>query len=176
MSLTLPQLETERLILRPHRAEDLDAYRETWMEPSVLEHFGAAPPKPEDAWARLMRVAGAWPLLGYGYFACFEKATGRYAGETGFADFRRALDPPQGADPEAGWVFASWTHGKGLAGEAAHAVHRWMDETLAPPRVWCIIAPGNVPSIRLAGRLGYASTGTVTLNGETLNSYERRRI
>jgi RimJ/RimL family protein N-acetyltransferase len=169
-----PALETERLILRPHRGEDVDAYRATWSEAAVLAHF-STPPKPEDAWPRMMRIAGAWPLLGYGYFAAFEKGTGRYAGETGFADFRRALDPPQGNDPEAGWVFSSWTHGKGYAGEAARAVHGWMDETHAPARVWCIIAPSNAASIRLAGRLGYRQTGTAALGGETLNLYERRR-
>jgi RimJ/RimL family protein N-acetyltransferase len=171
-SVVLPRLETERLILRPHRAEDLDAYRETWADPAVLKHF-STPPKPEEAWARMMRVAGSWALHGYGYFACIDKATGRYAGETGFADFRRALDPPQGNDPEAGWVFAGWTHGKGYAGEATRAVHDWMDAALAPKRLWCIIVPGNTPSIRLGARLGYVQTGETILGGETLNLYQR---
>ncbi len=170
----LPRLETERLILRPHRAEDLEAYSATWADPKVLTHF-SSPPSPDEAWSRLLRVAGLWTALGYGYFVAVEKGTGRYAGEVGFADFKRDLDPAQPPDPEAGWVFASWTHGKGIAGEAARAVHDWMDATHAPGRLWCMIAPANAPSLRLADRLGYRRVGTVRFGGEAQALLERRK-
>lgn len=162
----LPQIETERLVLRPYLAQDFEAYRDMWADPAVLTHFKVKPSR-DEAWSRMLRVAGMWPVLGYGLFVAVDKESGRFAGETGFADFNRVIDPPQGSDPEGAWVFAAWTHGKGLAYEASLAAQAWMDRTHGFRRTWCMIAPENTPSLRLAARLGYQQQGHVTLGGET---------
>jgi RimJ/RimL family protein N-acetyltransferase len=55
-----------------------------------------------------------------------DRASQRFVGEVGFADFRREINPPLDA-PEAGWVLASWAAGNGLATEAMIAALRWAD-------------------------------------------------
>jgi RimJ/RimL family protein N-acetyltransferase len=39
----IPTLETERLILRPHRLADFDAYVEMWADPDVVRFIGGKP-------------------------------------------------------------------------------------------------------------------------------------
>src|SRR3546814_19996070 len=65
------------------------------------------PLSPEDAWNRLLRYAGHWTLLGYGIFAVVEKASGRFIGETGIADFHRGLGDDFDQAGEAAYVFCA---------------------------------------------------------------------
>ena len=44
--------------------------------------------------------------MGFGFWALEEKATGAFAGEMGFAEFKREIDPPILGTPEIGWVLA----------------------------------------------------------------------
>lgn len=48
------------------------------------------------------RYAGQWSLLGYGYWVVEDKRTGRFAGEVGFADFKRVIEPSLDGVPEIG--------------------------------------------------------------------------
>ena len=65
-----------------------------------------------------------------------------------------------------GWIFATETHGQGLAGEACRAVLDWAERNLDPTPIWAIIAPANEPSIRLAERLGFERLGETPYNSE----------
>lgn len=82
-----------------------------WADPLVTRYIGGTPFSEEDSWARLLRYAGHWALLGFGFWAIEEKETGRFAGELGFADFKRDIHPPLEATPELGWVLRSEIHG-----------------------------------------------------------------
>ena len=55
--------------------------------------LGGQPFAAEDVWSKLLRYAGHWALLGFGYWAIEEKSSGRFVGEAGFADFKRAIEP-----------------------------------------------------------------------------------
>ena len=59
-----PTLETERLILRGVRRDDLDAYAATMADPAVYEQLTGKPFSREDSWRRLMMAVGQWPMLG----------------------------------------------------------------------------------------------------------------
>ncbi len=54
---------------------------------------GGETPTTESVWTRLLRYIGHWQALGYGYWAVFEKKTGRYAGSFGFQDGHRDIKP-----------------------------------------------------------------------------------
>ena len=82
--------------------------------------------------------------------------------------FFRALDPDFGDTPEMGWIFATETHGQGLAGEACRAVLDWADANLQPTPIWAIISPDNAPSIRLAERLGFEHRNRSTYHDEPI--------
>ncbi len=62
----------------------------------------------------MLRYGGLWNLLGFGYWAVEEKASGRFVGDVGFGMFQREIVPSYGEAPEAGWVLAPWCHGQGL--------------------------------------------------------------
>ena len=115
---TIPVLETERLILRGHRLEDFPSCAALWADPEVTRFISSAPLGAEEAWARFLRYAGHWAMMGYGYWAVEEKGSGRYLANVGFANARRAMSPRLGDDPEVGWVFASEAAGRGYATEA----------------------------------------------------------
>jgi RimJ/RimL family protein N-acetyltransferase len=176
---TAPALETARLTLRGHTAADFAESAAMWADPAVTEHIGGRPSSAEESWARLLRYAGLWPLLGFGYWVARERTTGRFVGEVGLADFRRDLTPPLDA-PEAGWALAPWAHGRGLATEALGAVLAWTDAALGAPalggaaldpagggagRTVCLIAPENAASVRVAEKCGYREAGRVTYRG-----------
>jgi RimJ/RimL family protein N-acetyltransferase len=153
--LVVPTLETERLVLRAHRVEDFPGVAALWSDPAVVRFISGVPQTLEESWSRLLRYAGHWRLLGFGYWAVEEKATGNFLGEVGFADMKRAIEPPLGTTPEAGWVFASSAHGKGFALEAVRAIHTWGAKKFQTSTSACIIHPENESSIRLAAKIGY---------------------
>ena len=117
-----PLLKTDRLILRRHNVEDFAALHEMWTEPVVYQHIVARPSTREESWSRLLRYVGHWALLGYGYWAVEEQATGSFVGEMGFADYHRDIDPPLDGRPELGWILKTSAHGAGYATEALSAI------------------------------------------------------
>ena len=151
----VPVLETPRLILRGHRREDFDAVVAMWGDMEVARHISGKPSTREESWARMLRYGGLWNLLGFGYWAVEDKASGRFAGEVGFGVFQRDLEPSYGEAPEAGWVLSPWCYGKGYATEAVHAVLAWSDARLPGQATVCITAPENVASNRVAEKCGY---------------------
>lgn len=151
----IPVLETERLRLRGHRLEDFKECLALWGDPQVTRYIGGKPLTGEEVWARLLRYAGHWAMLGYGYWLIEDKASGRFIGEMGFADFKRDISPSFAGIPEIGWVLAPAAQGRGLATEALHAAVTWGDQTFGGKTTGCLINPDNVASIRVAEKGGY---------------------
>ena len=145
-----------------------------WSDPAVTRYIGGAPSSRAEAWSRLLRYGGLWPLLGYGYWRIAETASGRFVGEAGAADFHRDLTPPFG-DPETGWALATWAHGRGFALEAMTAVLKWIDHHLEAPRTVCMIDADNAPSLRLAAKLGYRQYAVGRYKAQAPLLFERPR-
>ncbi len=149
-----PVVETGRLLLRGHRPGDLDDCAAIWADAEVARYTTGSPLSREEVWSRLLRYIGHWTALGYGIWAVEEKSTGRYLGNVGFADFKREMTPALGDTPEAAWVLAPWSHGRGFATEAVRAAQAWLERTRGPSSV-CIISPENAASIQVAAKCGY---------------------
>jgi len=171
--MTAPTLETERLRLRPYQASDLAPFLAMWQQPQFYQYLGGQPLPEPDVWLRLLRSAGLWPMCGFGYWAVEEKASGEFIGAVGFGDFRRAITPALGHWPEAGWVLAPHTHGRGYAAEAMHAALAWGDAQFADPRTVCLIEVVNAPSLRLAAKLGYREYARTELGSTPVVLLER---
>jgi RimJ/RimL family protein N-acetyltransferase len=148
-------METERLRLRGHRPGDFADSAAMWRDPLVYRYISGRPAPEGELWARLLRYAGHWALLGYGYWLVEEKATGRFAGEVGFGEFKREIEPSLKGMPEIGWVLASSMHGKGYATEAVRAALAWGDAHFGSSRTACIVDPENGASLRIAAKFGY---------------------
>lgn len=169
----IPVIETERLILRAHRPEDFESSAAMWADAGVTRYIGGRPFSKEEVWTRLLRYAGHWAWLGFGYWVMEEKATGGFAGELGFADYKRDIQPPLDGIPEAGWVLAPAAHGKGFATEAVRAVLRWGDRRFGSARTVCLIHPENLASVRVAEKCGYREFRRAAYHGHETLLFER---
>jgi RimJ/RimL family protein N-acetyltransferase len=150
-----PVLETARLRLRGHRAEDLVHCAAMWSDPVVIRYTVGKALTEEECWRRMLSYVGHWALMGFGYWVAEEKATGNFVGEIGFADYKRDIEPSLKGVPEIGWVLASRAHGKGYATEAVRAAVAWSDAHFGSGRTACLISPENVASVRVAEKSGY---------------------
>lgn len=168
-----PTLETERLRLRAWRRDDREAYWAILEEPAVYRFFGSKPGSREENWRRMMAAAGSWSINGFGGWAVERKSDSQLIGMTSLFNAWRALDPQFGTEPEMGWIFATEAHGLGLAGEACRATLDWAEATLDPTQIWAIISPGNEPSFRLAGRLGFERLHDTVYNDEPITVLRR---
>jgi RimJ/RimL family protein N-acetyltransferase len=174
-SLEVPILETERLKLRGHRLDDFPHSAAMWADPDVVQHVGGVPLTEEESWTKFLRYTGHWCLLGFGYWVVEEKATGNFAGEIGFADYKRNLKPSLTGMPEIGWVLASHAHGKGYATEAVRALIAWSDAHFGSAHTACIIHPENQASIRVAEKCGYRKWQTTTYKKHAVTIFVRDR-
>lgn len=171
--MTPPTLTTPRLILRPHRVEDFDAYAAMWAEPAVVRFIGGEPFTREAAWHRFLRHPGLWHFLGFGHFAIEERASGAFVGEAGFHDFRRPISPSLEGTLEAGWVFAGAAHGKGYAREAMTAALGWADTHHAGRRITAMIEESHAASLHVAGTLGFTRVAGASYGGRDMVLLER---
>jgi RimJ/RimL family protein N-acetyltransferase len=153
----VPILETARLRLRAADAADLDAQCAMLGDPDVMRFVGGQALSREETWRKLLCGPGLWALIGYGYWTLEDKASGAYLGQIGFADFKRGMTPSIEGIPEMGWMLAPAAHGRGIASEAGAAALAWADGVgLVGREIVAIIDPGNLPSIRVAEKLGFS--------------------
>lgn len=145
-----PTLTTTRLILRAHSIDDIADTTAMWSNLDVVRYIGGRPFSATESWARLLRYAGHWALMGYGYWLLEDRQTGQFLGEVGLADHRRETRPSMNGQPEAGWVLAPHAQGRGYAREALACMFQWADAHLASATTVCIIHPEHSRSIQLA--------------------------
>jgi RimJ/RimL family protein N-acetyltransferase len=175
MNASAPTLETERLILRAFRPEDLEPLAAIWAKPEVVRFIGGNPLSREDTWRRSLAACGQWPYTGFGYWIVELKGDSRVVGQVGFADFKRDMQPSLEGEPELGYVFDPSVHGQGIAYEGCKAALDWADETLNASSYPAIIGPENVASIRLAEKLGFAREPDGVYRGEPIALFRRSR-
>ncbi len=168
-------LQTPHLILRLPTIDDFDSYRALWgEEPSAFEGVPDLPAlRREEVLTRLLRAIGQWEVFGFGPFMVTEKASGALIGEVGFSEIRRDIAPGFDDAPEAMWKIHPRLRGQGIAREAMTAAADWFDATHGPRRTVCMIHPANVPSLRLAVRLGYRAFGQGMYQGDAVLFLER---
>jgi RimJ/RimL family protein N-acetyltransferase len=162
--MSVPVLETSRLVLRAHTLADFPAYAAERADPVVMRYMGKGDLlTEEEAWTRFVGIPGHWDLLGYGNWAVDEKATGARVGIIGFADKRRPPEHPAGGAPEMGWSLAAAAHGKGYATEAVQAALAWAREFFGPgARTVCVISTDNTASIGVARKCGFLQFATAS--------------
>jgi RimJ/RimL family protein N-acetyltransferase len=168
-----PTLETERLILREFRPEDLDAHAATLGDEEVMRHIGGKPVNREDSWRRLMSGVGMWSLVGMGPWAVEQKSDGRMIGHCGFFQFNRDMEPLILGEPEMGWIFDRSVHGQGIAFEACSAALGWAEGEIRAESYPAIIDLENAASMKLAERLGFVRQHDAVYRGEAIALFRR---
>ena len=144
------RLETERLILRDWREDDLDALHAICSDPIVMATIGPVQDR-ETARAGLGRLMARTARDGHTFWALERMSDGRMIGFCGVA---RGTVPPIADDFEIGWRLASDCWGRSYAREAAEGSLAWF-ATNRPGRPICAITSvGNTRSRGLMERLG----------------------
>lgn len=171
----IPILETKRLRLRAYRLSDLEALAELWADPDVTRFIGSKSRTRSDVWQQIQRAIGCWAMLGYGYWALEDKASGRCVGELGFMEGLRDIEPDFVGTPEAGWVLEKASWGKGYISEALAAGLDWRDTNVPISRTVCIIEPDHAVSIHIAEKFGFSKLADTRIAGEPICLFERLR-
>jgi RimJ/RimL family protein N-acetyltransferase len=163
-ALDIPVLETERLRLRGFREGDLDPFAEFCASEAMTRFIGGISDR-MGTWRRIALYLGHWALRGYGHWAIEEKAGGRFVGYTGL------WNPAGWPEPEVIWGLLENAHGRGYATEAARRVRDFAYRDLGWRTAVSFIAPDNLPSQRVARRLGAALEGEAKLGAYPVGVY-----
>ncbi len=145
-------LQTERLVLRRWRADDLEPFAAMNADPEVMRWFTSGPIDRARSDALAHRGDASFDAEGFGLAAVETRgdagATPRFCGFVGLA--RHRMHPE---DVEIGWRLARWAWGQGYATEAARA---WVAAApgLGLARLVSHVDPRNVASAAVARRLG----------------------
>jgi RimJ/RimL family protein N-acetyltransferase len=166
-AVSVPRLQTPRLLLREYRVPDFDAYAAHLADPLATTFIGSYDRR--MAWRFFAGNMGEWLLKGAGWWGVELRETGEFVGNVGA--FIREGWP----EIELGWnVFrAHWR--RGIATEAAAEVMRHAFDVRGEKRVTALVAPGNAASLKVAARLGMTLVGEADFFGKPVGRYARDR-
>jgi RimJ/RimL family protein N-acetyltransferase len=150
---------TPRLLVRPPRNSDREAYLSLFLDPAVGEWLGRSPAEPLGE-AGILGMLSAderhWGEYGFGPWVLEERDGGAIVGRGGL----RWTELEDGWTVELPWAVASEHWGRGIATEAALAAVEQAG-ALKLPEVIALIVPRNTRSRRVAEKAG------LELGGET---------
>src|SRR6266850_5266100 len=160
MPLQIPQLTTDRLLLRACRPDEFEPYAAMMANPAVGRCLmDGRPLSRTEAWRQMAMFIGHWVLRGYGLWAVEERATGQFIGRIG------CLELEGFPAFEIAYTLTASAWGRGYAREGAAAALRYAREVLGRREIASIIRPGNTASIRVAESLGAVAGETVEFFG-----------
>lgn len=160
-------IETERLLLRPLRVEDVDALVALHEDERVNQFVGTY--SRQQALERLELIERQWAERGHGLCAVELKPSGEFIGRCGLK-FWEVFE-----EVELGWTLKAEVWGRGYATEAARACAEWGFTTLDSDYFTAMIRPGNTASVRVAERLGFTPLREDELLGTPVTVYSLNR-
>jgi RimJ/RimL family protein N-acetyltransferase len=153
------QLETERLVLRVPRLEDVDDMLEFVGDDEVMRWIGGTAGDRAATVESVERWIARWQRNGVGQFAVL--LDGHAIGRIGLLVWNTRTwetstyeQAGEHAEIELGWALTRRHWGHGYATEAALAVREWAYAERRIERLVSLIAPDNVRSARVAEKLG----------------------
>lgn len=143
-------ITTDRLLLRPWRASDLEPFARMNADPRVMEWFPRTLNEHESA---AVAAAIDWHLSaqGWGLWAVEIPGVADFIGLVGLNPADDALGYPA---VEVGWRLAAEHWGRGYAPEAAQASLAYGFDTLALEEIVSLTAVGNAKSRRVMEKIG----------------------
>jgi ribosomal-protein-alanine N-acetyltransferase len=147
--VTVP--ETERLIMRAWREDDLEPFAALNADPIVMEFFPSTLTR-QESHALVVRITAQLDTLGYGLWALEVAETGEFIGFTGLAvqTFPAHFTPAV----EVGWRLKQSAWGHGYATEAALAAVAYGFHEGDLDEIVSMTATLNVRSQRVMQRIG----------------------
>ena len=145
-------IETARLVMRRLSEEDAAFILDLLNQPSFVEHIGDRGVRTlDDARGYIRdRIVASYERYGFGLYGVVVKETGELGGLCGLVK-RDGLD-----DPDLGFAFLPQHWSKGYAVEAASAATEHAARDVGLGRLVAITSPGNLRSIRVLEKIGFA--------------------
>jgi len=152
VAATLPNVETDRLILRRFRDSDVEALSIVFAKPEVWMYPYGRGFSHKETEVFLESQLSEWNEGGFGCWIAIEKSTTRIIGFVGLSvpHFLPEILPAV----EVGWRFDPDAWGKGYATEGASAALEEAFSTLGLEAVCSAPQSANPPSSKVCRRLG----------------------
>lgn len=144
--MTIPTIETERLLLRPMAMEDWPDYAGLMLSGRSI--YMGGPFSKGATWGMFCNDIAQWVLLGHGCLMLEDRDTGSCLGQVGINH------GPLFPEHELGWFVYPQAEGKGYAHEASMALRDWAFAVRGLQTLVSYVHPDNIRSRRLAERLG----------------------
>lgn len=167
LSVDVPVIETERLILREPRRSDLTAMEGFFASDRAC--YIGGPLTDWQVFERYIANLGQWLTHGHGWWTLEDRTTGEVAGRGGLGW------SPDYPGVELGWQVYDGFEGRGLAFEAMVAARDWWTAQGNVPPV-SLIDADNARSRRLAERLGAVDEGEFILRGHSCLIYRHPKV
>ncbi len=150
-----PTLRTERLVMIPLSAADLDETAALYGDPDVMQFVaGGVMDRPTTA-AVLGDAAESWKHHGYGLWAIRDASTGAFLGEGGL----QRSPPLDGVDTDVavdfGYTLCRRGWGNGYATEAGQALLQDAWERYDGPEIHALVTSDNLPSHEVLRKLRF---------------------
>ena len=143
-------IETDRLILRSWKAEDLPLFTEMNKDARVMRYFPSILTT-EQTESFYKRIQSEFERNGWGLYAVELKSNGTFIGYVGLHEIGFDADFTPGV--EIGWRLAADYHNQGLATEAAREVLKLAKQN-GLQRLYSFTAKQNTPSERVMQKIG----------------------
>lgn len=154
---TLPELDSERLHLRPIREDDLPDLFAVFADPDVMRYWSTPPMRDlDEARAYLAGIARSFAERTGFKWAITRRGNDRLIGTTSL--FR--LDGPHNTG-EIGYALGSAHWGNGYAAEAVRRTCQFGFEALGLRRIEADIDPRNLASIQVIEKAGFQREGVL---------------
>ncbi|MFJ9871304.1 GNAT family N-acetyltransferase [Streptomyces sp. NPDC101165] len=146
----MPELRTDRLLLRRWRESDLEPWAAMNADPEVREHLGELLTR-EQSDAAVAEMQAEFDGRGFGWWALEARESGEFIGRVGLDE---VSDDMPFAGVDIGWRLARSAWGHGYATEAALACLAFGFETLGLPEVLASTTVNNLRSQAVMRRIG----------------------
>jgi RimJ/RimL family protein N-acetyltransferase len=152
----IPELRTQRLLLRGWRAEDRDPYAAMNADAETMQFYPSILSRVESD-ARVDRAAEEWARDGYGRWAVEIPGVAPFGGYVGLMSprFEASFTPCL----EIGWRLAREHWGRGYATEAARAAIDFGFTQAGVDEIVAFTVPANTRSLRVMAKLGMKFSG-----------------
>jgi RimJ/RimL family protein N-acetyltransferase len=147
----VPEIRTDRLLLRGWGARDRAPFAAINADPEVTRYLGGGARGRAASDALLDSIVRHWSEHGFGLWA-LERHDGMFVGFTGLA--RPTFEAPFMPAVEVGWRLARPAWGHGYATEAGRAAIRFGFETVGLDAIVSFTVPANLRSRGVMERLG----------------------
>jgi RimJ/RimL family protein N-acetyltransferase len=147
----MPELTTDRLLLRQWRDSDREPFAALNADPAVMEHFPRLVTR-EESDALIDRTAASIADHGWGLWAVEVRETGEFIGFTGLSI--PTFEAPFLPGVEIGWRLAKGAWGNGYATEAARAALDFGFGPAGLSEILSFTATTNLPSQRVMQKIG----------------------